>query len=431
MCPREPKSSASIDGKSNKSCLVSFATEIKSNTETYRLLVVGLSVSKLDIPLQHLARDCELESHTDLKKRREKLSEQRDLSFGNHGFDSLSHVGYTELKISSDSESEFLYSDDDDAKVVVEETHVHHEAFVPHSIQSEISLLKLISDYLAPEMLIGQTCAPIPSFDINKPHDTISSNSSAWTISIGHRHGLEELNWDQVDQKANFHEFLELISLHDDPSPSNFVEGLTEVSRELLNVLGSCDNDETYRNKFGENFEPRNAVIPSMKPDLEAMQVVGVSRETLDIAEFDDGGTSVIQSDVVCKREFLSNFMNLSDSYNLVIGNNDSTNISKDLKLLFSQISSARGLELSTKDTTLQVHGHGDESKTSDASSSGLNTLRRKISIERNESGFESIDGTHGSIVGVLQVHGHGDESKMPDASSSSRLDTLQGKISI
>ncbi|KAF6154577.1 hypothetical protein GIB67_017959 [Kingdonia uniflora] len=129
--------------------------------------------------------------------------------------------------------------------------------------------------------------------------------------------------------------------------------------------------------------------------------------------------------------------MDLSDSYNLVIGNNDSANISEDLKLLFSQISSARGLELSTKDTTLQVHGHEDELKTSDASvknltsSSGLVTLRRKISIERNESSFESLDGTHRSIVSALQVHGHGNESKTSDASCSSGLDTLQGKISI
>ncbi|KAF6153135.1 hypothetical protein GIB67_034857 [Kingdonia uniflora] len=257
-------------------------------------------------------------------------------------------------------------------------------------------------------MLIGQTRAPVPSFEIDKPHDTTSSKSSAWTVSVGHRHCLEELNWDQVDQKANFHEFPELISLHDDPSPSNFVEGLNEVSRKSLNVSGSCDIDEAYRNKFGETFEPRNAVIPSMEPGLETIQVVGVSRETLDVAGLDDGGTSVIKSDKVSKTEFLSNFMDLSDSYNLVIGNNDSANISEDLKLLFSQISSARGLD-----------------------SSGLDTLRRKISIERNESGFKSLDGTHGSIVSALQVHGHGDESKTSDASSSSGLATLQGKISI
>ncbi|KAF6150989.1 hypothetical protein GIB67_016467 [Kingdonia uniflora] len=168
-----------------------------------------------------------------------------------------------------------------------------------------------------------------------------------------------------------------------------------------------------------------------MEPSFETIQVVGVSRETLDVAGLDDGGTSIIQSDEVCKTEFLSNFMDLSDSYNLVIGNNDSANISEDLKLLFSQISSARGLELSTKDTTLQVHGHGDESKTSDASSSGLYTLRRKISIERNKSGFESLDGTHGSIVSALQVHGHGDESKMSDDSSSSDSTRFRGKYQL
>ncbi|KAF6175056.1 hypothetical protein GIB67_039604 [Kingdonia uniflora] len=96
---------------------------------------------------------------------------------------------------------------------------------------------------------------PVPSFDIDKPHDTTSSNSSAWTVSVGHGH---------------------------------------------VNVSGSCDIDEAYRNKCGENIEPRNAVIPSMSR-FRNIQGVGVSRETLDVAGLDDGGTSVIQSDEVWK----------------------------------------------------------------------------------------------------------------------------------
>ncbi|CAI0434330.1 unnamed protein product [Linum tenue] len=50
-----------------------------------------------------------------LRKIREKFSGSlTPCRLGNIGFDSLSHVGYTELKFNSDSESEFQYSDDEE-----------------------------------------------------------------------------------------------------------------------------------------------------------------------------------------------------------------------------------------------------------------------------------------------------------------------------
>jgi len=40
---------------------------------------------------------------------------------GNSGFDPLSHVGYSKLKITSDSESEFPFSDDDCGNSIIHE----------------------------------------------------------------------------------------------------------------------------------------------------------------------------------------------------------------------------------------------------------------------------------------------------------------------
>ncbi|CAN1136944.1 Probable myosin-binding protein 4 [Linum perenne] len=63
-----------------------------------------------NIPLPH-----RLTQQESLRRLRDKFSGSlTPCRLGNRGFDSLSHFGYTELKFNSDSESEFLYSDDDE-----------------------------------------------------------------------------------------------------------------------------------------------------------------------------------------------------------------------------------------------------------------------------------------------------------------------------
>ncbi|CAL1357007.1 unnamed protein product [Linum trigynum] len=68
------------------------------------------AICKPNIPLPH-----RLTQQESLRKIREKFSGSlTPCRLGNMGFDSLSHVGYTELKFNSDTESEFQYSDDDE-----------------------------------------------------------------------------------------------------------------------------------------------------------------------------------------------------------------------------------------------------------------------------------------------------------------------------
>ncbi|CAI0385709.1 unnamed protein product [Linum tenue] len=86
----------------------------RSRQRTDRILRLksprSAAICKPNIPLPH-----RLTQQESLRKIREKFSGSlTPCRLGNMGFDSLSHVGYTELKFNSDTESEFQYSDDDE-----------------------------------------------------------------------------------------------------------------------------------------------------------------------------------------------------------------------------------------------------------------------------------------------------------------------------
>lgn len=99
----------------------------------------------------------------------------------------------------------------------------------------------------------------------------------------------------------------------------------------------------------------------------------------------------------------------LGDAYKLAVGNTrrqlsgklleqismkDSTKLSEDLKMLLSQMSAARGLELPSYDISPRLSGNIDDMRSTDSSlGTGMHLLQRRISLERNESGL-SIDGS-------------------------------------
>lgn len=119
----------------------------------------------------------------------------------------------------------------------------------------------------------------------------------------------------------------------------------------------------------------------------------------------------------------ISSCMDLNEAYQLAVGNQgyqlsdselhtrkDSAQIQEDLKVLLSQLSAARGFELSWTDMSPRVHVHADDLKiTGGFSSIGQQMLHKRISIERNESGFESLDG---SIVSEIEGESEFDRFK-------------------
>ncbi|PIA45257.1 hypothetical protein AQUCO_01700650v1 [Aquilegia coerulea] len=459
-------------------CLFSFATEKKSNSETYRSLVGKLGidheffVDKDPLRKQYLL-DSTSESHCSccneswkarpytnrlppkksfgselakidlrlpgsvgrsgfslldgLKKRRAHMRDR--------GIDPLSHIGYSELKITSDSESEVPFSDDDDASALVREANNFKEEFVARSGQPKPcsavtnSSLKASHERLVPNKLIDLSSAPVPSLlvprehnEVGEPHHLTSSTSA---ISVGY--GLEELNWQQFEQKPRFPALSDLISLHDIPSQSITIDAGVEVSKENSNINGIGDLLQKSQTENGGASKSDTGFIPEAGQGLEKDQVVEVPQDTTYVGHLSsiESGEASISSSVSTNvtgpelktNEALNNpgpstvnVVEQSDTQKLAVGNKgvqpsslfaeqytikDSMKVNEELKLLLSQISATRGSEPSGNDMSPRVHGLREEFKIPDASSStGLETLQKRISIERNESCCESLDGS-------------------------------------
>ncbi|XP_043716276.1 myosin-binding protein 1-like [Telopea speciosissima] len=431
-------------------CFFSFATENKSNAETYRLLVgklgmdpercvdedpllnnlthdsfrtrscsccnnpctmrlsagrflptrlIAPEVGEPDVPSLGPTANNHFQSLGGMQNRREMPSGQVRASHQeSRGRDPLSHIGYTELKITSDTESEVSFSDDDDASALACEPDDLKEDLISQCVQLETHpaspeiLPKNASGDLTIEKMIHEASTSDPSvlissmqLEVDKPHDV---TSSAPDVAIGH--GLEELNWHHVDQRVSPSATCDLISLDDVPASTCVTEAPIEVLGDNLDAMGTSDTGHTSTTESGEVCEPGSGSITTTGLDLKTDQVSN------------DPSPLVPNS--------------LSDAYKLVVlgkgsqasallaeqlSGKDSARVSEDLKLLLSQVSAVRGLELSVNDTSPKMHENGDELKISDSSSSiGVQILQKKISLERNESGFESLDG---SIVSEIE----------------------------
>ncbi|KAJ0014133.1 hypothetical protein Pint_20452 [Pistacia integerrima] len=240
-----------------ENCLFSFATVNKSNTETYRLLVGKLGedysfgFDEEPLPQGHHNNNQSSVKHCSccnepwiprglhyLKKRNEKRSIPiRATHVESSGPDPLSHVGYTELKITSDTESEVL-SDDDDADAVIHETSGPKDDLAHKCVQTEPRVITLSHESVL-EKLIDPAIAPEPLIpfsqlqsDIILPIMTnllhlLPQLDTAW----------RKLNWEQIGFKADPSELTELISLNDVPSSSNAGKTSIYVSidSELIN----------------------------------------------------------------------------------------------------------------------------------------------------------------------------------------------------
>ncbi|KAK9293004.1 hypothetical protein L1049_020988 [Liquidambar formosana] len=420
-----------------ENCLFSFATINKSNAETYRLLVGKLGDDPtIDLDAEPLLEGNNLGSSStrhcsccnepfSLKGSAQKLLQTRSIGseaaelhqplsgdvahyqsdlknmlerpsgtvrashHGNKGYDPLSHIGYTELKISSDTESEVLISDDDDASALVRRTNDLKEDFSVQCVQQEPRIITLDDDFTT-EKLIDPASESEPSLlvsqvqsELIKPH---GESSAASTVAIGH--GLEELNWQQDESKVDPSSLAEHISIDDVLPSSNDTETPAQVLKESLDVVETGEVGKTSVTEDGEIPKAGSGPITITENGLEMKSDLGMQ---------------------------MPNYLDLGDAYKIAVSNRgrqfsgvlaeqwtvkDSSRVSEDLKLLLSQISATRGIELSLNDMSPRVPGNGDELKTSEASSSiGLQILQKRISLERNESGL-SLDG---SIVSEIE----------------------------
>ncbi|GFZ01421.1 lateral signaling target-like protein [Actinidia rufa] len=390
----------------------------RSNAQRFIQLPVGFGTIKPSTkpPLPRLSSRGRLSRRDSFMQKRDKiLGPVAPLRLGNTGVDPLSHVGYTELKINSDSDSEFPFSDDDDRASVIRENPDLKEVLVVQ--RSSGVLPKSHSDNLAPVKQTQQASDPGPSLldqciqlDASDPHDAQSLPSDD---VFGH--GLGELNWEQATPKPYHPSLPELISLDDVPPSSNVLNVSDGVSASKPN--GLLPHNSAL-------FMLSELVLPNgIPPSSDVMEIpVGVSPE-----KYVNGTRGTVHKSA-CQHAEVSTLMNTT----IVVGfkadhvidtaPSMSNNVDRSDECKLSDGNKEREVsgmlaELPVGSNSAKVHAHGigpslddrsprlqhdqqDELKRTDASSSnGIGEFEKSPSLERNNSGYQSLDGSSVSEI--------------------------------
>lgn len=193
---------------------------------------------------------------------------------------------------------------------------------------------------------------------------------------------------------------------HNDAPPSYGGDSHPEVSKDsrcnfLDDGLQTSDAMESPSEAQKESCATRSVELK--ETEREEIREAGSVPST-------SNGTATERNPVSSDTAALaSNLLDLSDAYKVAVGSRgrqlsgvlaeqwfgrDSSRLSEDLKLLLSQLS-ARGFDQLLSDMSPRIRANSEELRSSDTSSSnGMKILQKRISLERNESGFESLDGS-------------------------------------
>lgn len=263
-----------------ESCFFSYATINKSNAETYRLHVNKLGAK----PYYGLAQDASSDEH-DIgssgttkcsccneqwisRTCTQKLFQRKSIDnegaehdaplyitpkyngdevqeiteessqlgqMRNKDADPLPHVEYSQIKVTSDTESEGPFSDNESASALIREMETSGQEsakYVPAEPQ-----IVILADCPATEKLIH----PAPPISLSESEDpTYSHHNVESEASL--RHGLEELNWQQAGHNNDVSEPSELISFSD----VHYIE-----SKQTSKSKVCCKSHCIYKHKLG------------------------------------------------------------------------------------------------------------------------------------------------------------------------------------
>ncbi|KAK3036854.1 hypothetical protein RJ639_031472, partial [Escallonia herrerae] len=374
--------------------LMSFTRYVTPN----ELTSVGLGASKANVkpPLPRVPGRSRLSRRDSFKKMRDKFSGPiTPRRAGNTSLDTLSHVGYTELKITSDSESEVPFSDDDDGTNVAREEIDPKAEFIGRC--GSVDMAKARSDNESPVKQTHQASDSGPSLlDQSVQLDVTSLASDPFG----------EHNWEQPNAKPSPYALPELISLDDVHQSSNVAEVPFGVSAEK-----SYNESPSSHNLYVlSELMPLNEI----PPQISAVEFIGANdagntsitkpvqfsessgtttgtRVSIDVANDTDqtGASKLVSSNE--GRQFsgmLAERLSVSDSAKVV----------EDLKFL-SPILSTHEMG-SSSHASPRAHDYHDRVHRSDASSSDeVRVFQRSASLERNDLGYESPGGSSVSEI--------------------------------
>lgn len=378
-------------------------------------------VTKPYIPLPRLPSRSRPKRRNSLKKIRGEFSGSvTSRHLGNSGFDPLSHVGYSELKITSDSESEFPFSDDDGGSSIIREKTEAKEDFAVQCA-SEFPSRALSSglDLTPPSHLynIRPSCLdPCVQPDVSKRQGV---KFLASRVAI--EHGLSELNWQQVNQMSGPSVPPELLSLDDSPPLANVMEVPHEESTESTPMLPLCQSSNSTALAeliTLDDSPPSDGASPEKSADVTGRSDSG----HVSINEYEEvlklisttAGASVkgdqavndpavikpvlVDPDDVRKQVVNVKEREVSDIVAEPLTVREPDRVNEELKLLAAHDYSAQQIYLSSNSTSPILPGCCDEQQRADTSSyNGTWMLQKSVSVE---SSLESLDGSLSEIEG-------------------------------
>ncbi|KAK6940715.1 GTD-binding domain [Dillenia turbinata] len=345
--------------------------------------------SKPDVPLPRSAGHGLLEQRGNLKKMRERYSGMVVPLLGNIGVDSLSHIGYSELKITSDSESEFPFSDDDDGSSL---SRGEHDDTGKFSAQSDSETLS--KTHLAPAKLKNAEPSLIDlQHDVPEPRDVKCLESDK---TIGH--GLEELNWQQAEKKSTSLVTLELASLDHMPP----AEDTPPISHAVKVPDVEISSEKVITESIETEDKLADALATEPQGDLKSEEATTAGDNRLNKpAQVVERYLNPNNEPKLAIRSEGSEESSLHDEQPVTKNFSTSNNyVEKDPNRILSEKTSEQVIASSTINTSSQMQVRGDEVKLNEPSSvSGMQVLRKLASIERQDSGI-SVDG---SIVSEIE----------------------------
>ncbi|KAA0063582.1 hypothetical protein IC582_011786 [Cucumis melo] len=374
------------------------------------------------------------------------------------------HVQYRELKITSDTESEGNGSilGVERANSLKDDLTIQDVNMEPNfiSLASNLTSTKLIEPALAPEPLVLEPLATTPyvqNRELKITPDTESDGNGS-TLRVETTNSKDDLtvlgvntepNIISLDSNLTSAKLVEpalapeplvlepLVSLDDALPPAEcgvlIGHGLDEVTPKLVevngffsspsdllpidNVVSSSNTKETPVEAVEESCVERSEEYEKESRGTEKAEILPTKATS-------EAGSEVqpVSSD---SAQMVPNMLELGDAYKLAVGarggrqlsgklleqwiGKESSKVSEDLKLLLTQLSFNR-LNDQSREMSPRLSVNGDEVRNFDyLSAVGMQMLQKRCSLERNESGVESLDG---SIISEIDGENMADRLK-------------------
>ncbi|KAJ0974001.1 hypothetical protein J5N97_015966 [Dioscorea zingiberensis] len=268
--------------------------------------------------------------------------------------DRLSHVGYSGLNVTSDSDAEFANSSDDEHRDVI--------VLGTETIKKGVTLTDSSDEIIEEKLIQPAPMIPELSFSVceKQLHPVESHGLSSATSNDAAARSLDELKCVQVKMGTN------------DPSPSELIIP-EQIPKKELNPKGSLADAPNF-----SSGDVSKTLIPD--GNLKATQLLNDSLQT---------ATNASKLDFAIKGSLLS------PRFAEIVSRRYSNRVQEDLKSVQPQLPNARGLEFSWNDlvSSPRVPGQIDECKLSlsDFSNSSVmqNINARRLSVDRNETTSE------------------------------------------